>query len=160
MGKSKIVYGDETLIDLTGDSVSPQTMLAGATAHDAAGEAIEGAVVVAPIDDAPTEGSGNAVSSGGVYAALQSAGGLKSYYQEFAAADWADDTTEATLTIAAATHGLSAPARCIQRFWTLTDGALVSGAWADATAYTTADSAGNIILHASEAFAGAVMLVG
>ena len=43
MGKSKIVYGGEVLIDLTGDSVTASTLLAGATAHGADGEIINGA---------------------------------------------------------------------------------------------------------------------
>lgn len=75
MGKSKIVYGGETLIDLTGDSVTPQTLPVGETAHNAAGDPIEGAMVIAPIDEEPTEGSGNAVSSGGVWDALKEVGG-------------------------------------------------------------------------------------
>lgn len=43
MGKSKIIYGGEVLMDLTGDSVTPETLLVGATAHNMAGDAIEGA---------------------------------------------------------------------------------------------------------------------
>lgn len=45
MGRSKINFGDETLIDLTGDSVTPEAMLAGVTAHNAAGDPIEGTLV-------------------------------------------------------------------------------------------------------------------
>lgn len=75
MAVNRVEVDGEVKLDLSADSVSPQTMLAGATAHDAAGEAIEGAVVVAPIDAAPTEGSPNAVSSGGVWSALQESGG-------------------------------------------------------------------------------------
>lgn len=41
---NKVVYGGETLLDLTGDSVTPETLLSGATAHNAAGERIAGAV--------------------------------------------------------------------------------------------------------------------
>jgi hypothetical protein len=44
MGKSKIIYGGETLIDLTGDSVTPETLAEGVTAHDASGEEIYGAM--------------------------------------------------------------------------------------------------------------------
>lgn len=44
MAANKIVYGGRTLIDLTGDSVTPKTMLEGATAHDKRGQAISGAV--------------------------------------------------------------------------------------------------------------------
>ncbi len=42
MGRSKINFGDETLIDLTGDSVTPEAMLSGVTAHNAAGDPIVG----------------------------------------------------------------------------------------------------------------------
>lgn len=45
MGNSKINFGNETLIDLTGDSVTPESLLAGVTAHNAAGDPIEGALV-------------------------------------------------------------------------------------------------------------------
>lgn len=38
--------GVETLVDLTGDSVTPQTLAVGVTAHDASGERIVGAMVV------------------------------------------------------------------------------------------------------------------
>jgi hypothetical protein len=42
MGVSRVDFGDETLIDLTEDSVTPQTLILGATAHNSAGEPIEG----------------------------------------------------------------------------------------------------------------------
>lgn len=74
MAVNKVVVGDEVKLDLSGDSITPGVLRAGETAHDAAGEPIEGAMVVAPIDDVPTEGSENAVSSGGVWSALQESG--------------------------------------------------------------------------------------
>lgn len=43
MAKNKIIYGGEVLIDLTADTVTTATLLAGATAHDKSGEIIEGA---------------------------------------------------------------------------------------------------------------------
>lgn len=39
---NKVIYGNDTLIDLTGDSVSPQTLLVGQTAHDRSGSQIVG----------------------------------------------------------------------------------------------------------------------
>lgn len=42
MGVNKVVYDDETLIDLTGDTVSPGTMVRGITATAANGERIVG----------------------------------------------------------------------------------------------------------------------
>lgn len=42
MARNKIVYYGETLIDLTPDTVTPETLLRGQTAHDKAGEVITG----------------------------------------------------------------------------------------------------------------------
>lgn len=42
MGNSKVIFGDETVIDLTDDTVTPAKMAKGTTAHDAAGNLIIG----------------------------------------------------------------------------------------------------------------------
>lgn len=42
MGLNKIVYGNTTLIDLTSDTVTPQVLAQGYTAHDRTGQAIVG----------------------------------------------------------------------------------------------------------------------
>ena len=42
MAYNKVIYGGNTLIDLTGDTVTSATMLAGVKAHDKSGEVIEG----------------------------------------------------------------------------------------------------------------------
>lgn len=42
MGYNKVIYGGKTLIDLTGDTVTQEKLLVGATAHNMAGEQIEG----------------------------------------------------------------------------------------------------------------------
>jgi len=39
---NKVVYGGKVLIDLTGDTVTPGTLLTGTTAHDKSGAAITG----------------------------------------------------------------------------------------------------------------------
>lgn len=44
MGKSKVIYNDETLIDLSEDTVAPETLLEGTTAHDSNGDPIVGAM--------------------------------------------------------------------------------------------------------------------
>lgn len=44
MAANKVIYGGRTLIDLTGDSVTQQTLLEGSTAHDKSGAPIAGAV--------------------------------------------------------------------------------------------------------------------
>lgn len=40
--KNKVIYNGQTLIDLTGDTVAPETLLSGYTAHDASGAPIVG----------------------------------------------------------------------------------------------------------------------
>lgn len=42
MGVSKVIYNGKNLIDLTGDTVSPETLAKGITAHDMAGNKITG----------------------------------------------------------------------------------------------------------------------
>lgn len=42
MGRSKIVYAGETLIDLTADTVTADSLLKGYTAHDKAGNLVNG----------------------------------------------------------------------------------------------------------------------
>lgn len=51
MAKNKIIYGNETLIDLTDDTVTPENLLSGATAHDRSGEQIQGTVVIPTVND-------------------------------------------------------------------------------------------------------------
>lgn len=46
MGRSKVVFGNETLIDLTEDTVTDSALLSGYTAHDKAGNLITGTLVV------------------------------------------------------------------------------------------------------------------
>ena len=44
MAVSKVVYVNRSIIDLTADTVTADTLLAGATAHTASGERVDGAV--------------------------------------------------------------------------------------------------------------------
>lgn len=46
MGVSKVIYGNEPLIDISNDTVSPSNLLSGATAHDSSGTSISGNVIV------------------------------------------------------------------------------------------------------------------
>ena len=46
MAVSKVIYDNNTLIDLTEDTVSADVLLAGYTAHNAAGEVVNGAAVI------------------------------------------------------------------------------------------------------------------
>ena len=68
---NKVVYGTEVLMDLTGDSVTPDKLLEGATAHNAAGERIAGAVDLSTKQDKITaSGMLKGNGSGGVSAAV------------------------------------------------------------------------------------------
>ena len=61
MSNNKVQLSDGTvLLDLTGDTVTPQTLLSGATAHNAAGERIAGAVVTAPASTTKPKAPGTA----------------------------------------------------------------------------------------------------
>lgn len=60
MGVSKVDFAGNTLINLTGDSVTPETLLEGATAHNAAGDQIAGAVAVAPASNTTPKAPGAA----------------------------------------------------------------------------------------------------
>lgn len=46
MGVNKVEFGGETLVDLTSDTVNEQSLLSGYTAHNRAGELIEGLAVI------------------------------------------------------------------------------------------------------------------
>lgn len=46
MGVNKVIYGNDTLIDLTSDTVSANNLLSGETAHDRSGTIIQGSVTV------------------------------------------------------------------------------------------------------------------
>lgn len=50
MGINKVEYGGNTLIDLTGDSVTPETLALGTIAHNSAGEEIVGEAKITPLE--------------------------------------------------------------------------------------------------------------
>lgn len=54
MGVSKVVIDDEVRLDLTEDTVTPESLLKGVTAHDAAGEPVTGTVDKLPNPNALT----------------------------------------------------------------------------------------------------------
>lgn len=54
MPRNKVIYGDEVLIDLTGDTVTPDTLAEGVTAHDAAGNPITGTMAAAKPEQTKT----------------------------------------------------------------------------------------------------------
>lgn len=70
MGVNQVLVGDEVKLDLTADTVSEDNLLAGATAHNAAGEPITGAVVTVPVDSELSEISENAIQNQAVAKAI------------------------------------------------------------------------------------------
>ncbi len=73
MAVNEVIVNGEQIINLKNDTVTPETLAEGATAHDAAGNEIVGTMAAGGsivIDKFPTEGSTNAVSSGGLYEQL------------------------------------------------------------------------------------------
>ena len=54
---NKINYGDQTLIDLTADTVAAGALLSGYTAHDASGAIITGAIQAKTQNDVTIEGT-------------------------------------------------------------------------------------------------------
>lgn len=57
MAVNKVNYSGETLIDLTKDTVTPESLLSGATAHDASGETITGKAVLPAYGTCTTAGN-------------------------------------------------------------------------------------------------------
>lgn len=49
---NKVSYNNNTLIDLTSDTVTPEVLLAGYTAHDKSGAAISGSIEIATLAEA------------------------------------------------------------------------------------------------------------
>ena len=51
MAISKVIFGEDTLIDLTSDTVSSETLAVGTTAHNSAGEAVIGTVTLLTVEE-------------------------------------------------------------------------------------------------------------
>lgn len=64
---NKVIYGDKVLIDLTKDTVTPETLASGVTAHSSNGKLIVGLLNVVEVDSQVTETSENPVQSKAVY---------------------------------------------------------------------------------------------
>lgn len=76
MGVNQVLVGDEVKLDLTADTVSEDNLLAGATAHNAAGEPITGAFVTVPVDSELSETSENAIQNMAVAKAVKGGNSL------------------------------------------------------------------------------------
>lgn len=65
--KNKIVWGTDTLLDLTSDTVTAAGMLSGVTAHDASGAPITGTVVIQRYYTGSGEPSASLGNDGDIY---------------------------------------------------------------------------------------------
>lgn len=64
MGVSRVDFAGETLVDLTGDTVTPQSLLRGYSAHNRAGELIEGLLTIPTVGNGTVTIKQNGVSKG------------------------------------------------------------------------------------------------
>lgn len=67
MARNKVVYGGETLIDLTADTVTANTLLQGSTAHDRSGAVINGAVAFVTYYTGTADPSASLGNNGDIY---------------------------------------------------------------------------------------------
>ena len=83
MAVSKVNYGDDTLIDLTEDTVTPSNLMKGATAHDSAGNIITGVLETTEITTTLSAESTNVQVPGAkcVYDAIQTSSVQSDYDQ-------------------------------------------------------------------------------
>lgn len=70
--KNKIIYGNQTLIDLTQDTVTAASMLSGATAHDCSGATVTGTIQTRSISDVTVVNSVLTVPAGYYSTAINS----------------------------------------------------------------------------------------
>lgn len=84
-------------MDVTDDTVTPQTLLSGATATAANGVEISGQVITTPVDDTLDSSSTNAIQNSPVALALATKLQVSLYTTTLASGSWSN-TTPATYT--------------------------------------------------------------
>ena len=67
MGRSKVVFGNEVLVDLTEDTVTESALLSGYTAHDKAGNSVVGSLSVINIHTGSGDPSNTLGADGDIY---------------------------------------------------------------------------------------------
>ena len=87
---NKIIYGGNVLLDLTGDTVTPQTLAQGATAHNAAGEQIMGTNPGASGDMKKSDYDPDSN--------ISNVGGIEAYFTDAVYSDPAETTPESILS--------------------------------------------------------------
>jgi hypothetical protein len=78
MGASKVIVDGETIVDLTGDSATPETVAEGETFHDANGEPRVGTMTTAPVVQTTGDSDTAVMSQRAVTEALGNIGSIKS----------------------------------------------------------------------------------
>lgn len=67
MAINKVIYGTETLLDLTDDTVTADNLQSGITAHSKSGEQITGTLVVKVVQVSSAEPSSDEGSDGDIW---------------------------------------------------------------------------------------------
>lgn len=67
MAINKVVYGSNTLIDLTGDTVTADSMLSGIKAHSKSGDVVTGTIVLQKFRSGTSEPSDSLGNDGDLY---------------------------------------------------------------------------------------------
>lgn len=67
---NKVIYGNQVLIDLTQDTVTPETLASGVTAHSADGSTIVGLLNIVEVDSQLSSTSENPIQNKAVYEEL------------------------------------------------------------------------------------------
>ena len=105
MAVNKVVIntanGEETLIDLTRDTVTPETLAAGVTAHDASGKLITGEALIPGGGFIYPDGAFAPVTSftdGKQYALVATIDGVRRYLNNTTFNDWTMNATEITIS--------------------------------------------------------------
>lgn len=83
MSINKVIFGDETLIDLTSDTVKPSLLMSGVTAHDCTGTSITGTIIARTSSDIEVAGPTVSVPSGAYSSAATKAVATGAYYSQF-----------------------------------------------------------------------------
>ncbi len=105
MAVSKVIYGGDTLIDLTEDSVTPETLAEGVTAHDASGQKITGTMA---------SGGSGTLNTGTCTVVIVPAGNTNHYvYREVVNSN---DTIGYKLSRSYTSSNISLSARCDSNF--------------------------------------------
>lgn len=67
MAVNKVIFGQNTLIDISSDTVSADNLLTGTTAHDKSGNQITGAVSFVTVYEGAAEPSSSVGNDGDIY---------------------------------------------------------------------------------------------